>query len=245
MDWKTIFQSLFSRALWEMILIAGGGAMFGLLKAKWPNYAPRVLYGVSGAACVAVLLFTLTGRAILSSPIPAQSTPDNIEANVKLWSENLGLPFAKSSMPDSYFAYSITTRGGTPITVGRPTKEKTGYLQFVSTISFSPEHQAVLGTLTKEQVDTVMQELSQELARTRVASTIAVMTMPQTGANVVGQTMLVLQRAESIANLDEAQFADRVDDMEFAVSLVRSTTSLALRRATAARGKNAPIIHTN
>lgn len=245
MDWKAIFQSLFSRAIWEIVLIIGGGAVIGTIKAKWPNYAPRVLYGISGATCVAVLLFTLTGRAILSSPLPPDSTPENVEANVKLWSENLELPFAKTTVADSYFAYSITTRTGTPIVVTRATKEKTSYLQFVSTITFAPEHQAVLGTLTKEQVDTVMQEISLELSRTRVASTIATRGLPETGANVARQTMVVLQRAQLISSLDEGQFADRVDDMEFAVAMVRSATSLSLRRATAARGKNAPVTHTN
>lgn len=244
MDWKAVFQSIFSRAVWEIILIVGGGAVIGVVKAKWPNYAPRVLYGAAGAACIAALLFTMTGRAILSSPPPPETTPDNIEANVKVWSENFGIAFTKASIADTYFAFMLTTRSGLPVQVARMTREKPAYLQFATTLTFAPEHQAVLGTLTKDQIDTVMQEIALELAKTRVGSAIGTVSVPQTGTNILGQqTVIVLQRAAPIVNLNEAKFSDSIDDMEFTASLVRAATSLALRRATASRVALRPATH--
>jgi hypothetical protein len=123
----------------------------------------------------------------------------------------------------------------TPVMVSRAMKDKPAFLQFATTITFSPEHQAVMGTLTKDQVDTVIQEISLELARTRVGSAIGTMSLPQTGTNGVGQTMVVLQKAAPIGNLTEARFADAVDDIEFTVSLVRAAANLSLRHVAASR----------
>ncbi len=227
--WQGILTSIVATVLWAV-----GATMLTWIKHKWPKYGDLALYWVASAACLAVIVFATTGYRPFAKP-RLQVTPENIESNVKLWSEDLGLAFTKGNIPDTYFALSLTTRTGTPIQVTRATKEKPSYLQFVTTLAFSPEHQAVMGTLTKDQIDTVMQEIALELAKTRVGSAIATMNMPQTGTNVVGQTMVVLQKAAPIAELNEARFSDYIDDMEFTASLTRSATSLALRRATIAR----------
>jgi hypothetical protein len=237
MDWKAIFQSIFSRAVWELLLIIGGGAVIGIIKNKWPDYAPRVLYGAAGSACVAVLLFTLTGRAILSNPLPPETTPDNIQDNVKLWSENLGLAFIKASIPDSYFAYTITTSNGIQIQVMRSTKEKTLYLEMIATLALSPDNQATLGTLTKDQIASFTDEIAVELNKSRVGFALGVNTLPQTGSATTAQTLLVLQKGVPINGLTELGFSECTDDINFTAQLVKADTSLILRRMTAGKAR--------
>jgi hypothetical protein len=123
MDWYAILQSLFSRALWEIILIVGGGTVIGIVKARWPDYAPRVLYGVAGAACIAIILFTLTGHAILSKYQP-EITQDNAEVIIKQWADSLGMgvsrPREGPSLVNTVFFYdAVALHKGTQVMVAR------------------------------------------------------------------------------------------------------------------------------
>jgi len=88
MDW--LWHNLFSTFIWEMILVIGGAAALGYLKRKVPDHAPTIAYGVFGATCVAILLFTITGRGLLSKRLP-EITAENLEENIKTWTENNGL----------------------------------------------------------------------------------------------------------------------------------------------------------
>ena len=214
------------------LLCFGGATMLTWIKTRWPQYGDLVRYWLASAASLAVLWFAMTGYVPFSKR-QLQITPDNIEANLKAWFENVGLPFTKANLPDTYFSYAITTRTGTPIQVSRMTKDKPAYLQFASTLMMSPEHQAMMGTLTKDQIETATEEIALELAKTRVGFAIASMNLPQTGTNATGQTAIILQKSAPIAGFSESSLGDYVDDMEFTVTLVRATTSLALRRATA------------
>jgi hypothetical protein len=201
-----------------------------------------VRYWLSTVAALAVLLFATTGYIPFAKPKPPEVNVDSIEKAVKIWSENLGLAFTKGNVPDTYFFYTITTRTGTPITVSRMTKEMPIYLQFQANLTFSPEHQAILGTLNKDQLDTVTQEITLELAKTRVGSAIATMGIPPAaGTNMIGQTVIALQKAAPISGLSEDKFAACVDDMEFTVALARAAVNLALRHATAGRTISKPI----
>jgi hypothetical protein len=235
MDWLSgLVQGILGTLIYELLLAAAIAGLVAWLRSKQSTWAAPTLYGLAAFTAVLVILVTLTGRPLLSKQ-PEEVTGENIETKLKTWAENLSLPFAKGAVPDSYFSLSLSTHSGTPIVIARMLKDKPAYLQFVSTISFAPEHQAIMATLTKDQADTVMQEINLELAKGRVASTIANMGIPQTGTNGAGQTVVVLQKGVAIAGLNEANFADRVDDMEFTVSLVRSATQLAIRRAVAGR----------
>ena len=137
------------------ILCIGGATALTWIKNKWPKYGGLALYWFASAACLAVLWFAFTGHVPFAK-VQQEVTAENIEANIKLWSENLGLAFTKANVPDSYFAYTITTHTGTPIQVFRPQKEKPAYIQFIATLTLSAEHQAVMKTLTQGQVETVM-----------------------------------------------------------------------------------------
>jgi hypothetical protein len=230
-DW--VWQGTFTSVV-AALLFLGGATVLTWIRKRWPTYGNLALFWVASAACLGVLWFAVTGYAPFSSR-PLRITTDNVEANMKLWCENLGLAFRQTNLPDTYFGYMITTRTGTQMSVSRRTKERPAYLQFETDILFAPEHQAVLSTLNKDQIETVMEEIGLELNKTRVGFTVGSLAMPQTTNNQIGQAFIALQKAAPIADLNENGFASYIDDMEFSAGLARNATQLALRRETKQR----------
>lgn len=86
----------------------------------------------------------------------------------------------------------------------------------------SPEHQAILSKLTKEQAADVTEEVTLELARSKIGYTI---TGPPPGQM---QTVLLQRSVPITSGLTEATFGGYLDEMDSAISLVRLATTLAL-----------------
>src|SRR5258708_2795016 len=178
------------------VFCVGGATVLTWIKSRWPTYGNLALYWIASATCLALLWFAFTGYVPFSRR-PPEMTTDNIESNVKLWFEDLGMAFKKTGTPDTYFSYSLTTRLGTPLQVSRLAKEKTAYLQLVSTLTLSPQHQAMMLTLSQDQVDAIIEEMALELSKTRIGFTI-IKHIPQTGMAVV------FQKSIPIADLTES-----------------------------------------
>jgi hypothetical protein len=227
--WQGIVTSIVAA-----VLFAVGATVLTWVRNKWPKYGSLALYWVATAACLSILSFALTGYVPFASH-PPQVTADNIENNIKLWSENLGLAFTNAPIPDSYFGYRITTGSGNQIQVSRSTKQKPAYLQLAATLAVSLEHQAILGTLKKDQIETMMQEITLEVSKKGLGFAIASSVIPQTGTNSIGQTVMVFQKGISIASLSETSFASSIDEMESTIVLARVATQLALKRVTRPR----------
>jgi hypothetical protein len=235
---ETWFSGIVTSIIATLFLAACAAALTWV-KSRWPRYGDLALFWFASAACFCVLWLAFTGYRPFSKVTP-QVTAENIEAYIKAWSEELGMGFVKASAPDSYFAYTVSTRTNTPIQIARLRNDKPAYLQLTSTVMFAPEHQAALSTLTKDQIDTIFQEIALELNKTRVGFTIATLGLPQTGTNSVGQTAVVLQRAALITSVNEVRYTELLDDMEFAVQLTRVAASLSIKRATSAQGRPCP-----
>jgi hypothetical protein len=237
MDW--LLQNLVSAFLWEILLLVGVGTILGVLKAKWPNLAAKVLYGVIGATCVAVILFTFTGHSILAHQ-QSPTTPENIEANVRKWADSLGLGITRlpQSIPgqEIYFGVTVTLGNGNQLTVFR-NKDKSGYLQIQCPLVLAPEHLAILNKLTKDEASSATQEVLLELARTKVGFQIMTASgqpiIPSgalTAQPIVLQQAIVLMEGVPIADLTEATFAQHIDEIDSAIALVRASTALTLQR---------------
>jgi len=146
-DWvSSVLQEIFGHMLYELLLAALVAALITWLRSKASKWATPLLYGITTFTAVLIIGYVLTGQAVLSRQ--TKITAENVEANVKKWSEDLGMSIERTSRQDSYFSYTLRLHNGDPIEVFRA-KEKPGYLQFMSTISVAPEHQAVLGKLTR------------------------------------------------------------------------------------------------
>jgi hypothetical protein len=237
MDW--LIQNLFSAFVWELLLLVGVGAALGYLRAKWPAIASPVLYGIGGATCVGVLIFTFTGHGFLSKQRP-EVTPENLETNVRKWADDLGLGVTRMQAApnqDVYFGLVVTLADGNPLMVFRG-KEKSGFLQMECALVLSQEHLAMLSKLSKEQADDAMQEIVLEMARSRIGYVMQTSVaspplngqMTTTKPAIFQQTIIVVKPLAITGDLSEASFGERINELDSEIVLVRATTNLTLER---------------
>jgi hypothetical protein len=232
MDWNWLWQGIVSN--WVAALaIVGGGLLITYLKTKGSKWANGLLYGVGGATCIAVLLFALKGRAVFSKEKP-EVTGENIEANMKVWADEygLGVTRAPSPPPDSFFAYGVTLANSNQLLIFR-SKAKPKQLQLQVIMSFSQEHQTTFAKLSKEQSANFMQEIVLELARAKIGYTISTAIPIVQGTQVSPfspQMQITIMKTLPLSGtLDEDMFVRGVDEMDSAISMVRSATELAFK----------------
>ncbi|HEY6764222.1 MAG TPA: DUF2299 family protein [Candidatus Sulfotelmatobacter sp.] len=233
MDW--LVQSLTSRVVWEVILLIGGGSILGIVKAKWPRLAPYFLYGFAGATCVAIILFTLTGHAILSKSQP-ETTTENIEENIRKWADEAGIGVTKVPAQDSYFGYVLRLNSGNPVSVYRP-RQAPGFLQIQAGLALAPEHMAMLNKLSKPQADEAIEEITMELNRDRIGYVMQTSGAPPgltspttTSPSIFQQTILLTASIVISKDFTESAFLARMNEMDSEIGIVRGITDLTLKR---------------
>jgi len=217
-----LLQALVSNLVWEL-LIVGAGVGMAILRKRESKWVAPVLYGVVTVACLAVIWFTFTGRSLLSKHQPAV-TPENIEANIKTWADNLAMALERTNIPESHFAYVARLHGGDPVEIFRG-NEKPAYLQLRTTLVFSPEHQAIWSKLSKHQTDKATQELGLEFAKLKAGVFFGSAVGPN---GQLIQTSVVIRKGVLIADLNEVAFSESFDEMTRATALVRAATNLVL-----------------
>lgn len=219
LDW--LWQALVSSVTWEIILFLGGAAVLERLKAKKPEIAAKVQYVLIGLACLMVIMFALTGRAVLSHEQPV-TTVENIEQNIKAWIDNDNLTIQKVEDPGAFFEYTIRVQNGTPISFAR-VKNREKYIEFQANITLAPEHQKMLSKMPKAEAAKVEEEIILELSRSRM------------GYHFEGTTpdlpfqVIAIQKAIPITeSLNEATFTDYINQIDDAVQEVKSAAGLAI-----------------
>lgn len=226
MDW--IWQNLISTAVWEIVLVLGGAAAFGYVKKKIPEQAPTLAYAVLGATCVAIILFTLTGRAILSKQ-PTEVTVDNIEDGIKLWAEHLGMNIGPASEPAAnYFAHMVSLPNNAQAVEVFRAKEKPGYLQFRAIVSISPENQSAFSKMSQSEVNHIVDGLNLEISRANLGCTTVMVTAVNERLHKTILAGVALQRGVPIQNLNEWLFADTFDQLTRGSGLVGSSIKLSV-----------------
>lgn len=239
MDW--LWQNLFSTLVWEILLVIGGATVLGYLKRNAPDQAPTIAYSVFGATCVAILLFTFTGRGLLSRR-PPEVTAENLEENIRKWAENNGLSIAKVSSTvtgqNVYFGFVITLPSRNQIMVFRG-KEKSTFIQMQSPLVLSQEHLTMLNKLSKEQADDAIEEVTLEMNRARIGFIMAMQTAlippmiggtaPTTKPSMFGQTIIV-SKTLAMTEANEVNLLDKLNQIDSEVGIVRGITDLTLKR---------------
>jgi hypothetical protein len=223
MDGNWLAQSLFSRTVWEFILMFGGGTVIATLKTKVSALTQPILYGLTTAAAIGVILFTLTGQAVFSKTQP-QTDADNVDQNIKAWMASLGLGWQPEYLADASFAYRVKLANGSAVVVDYLPKRRPGYVQFEGLVTMAPEHKAMLAKLNNEQADTVLAELSLELARSRIGYQV------NGGPNIRQLESVNLVKGIPISSLSEATFAQNLDEIDSTSIIVRASVPLILQR---------------
>jgi hypothetical protein len=225
-DWLSGFlQAIFASFIWELLLAAGVAALIAYLRATKERWAGPVIYGLAAFAIVFVIGYTLTGQPLLSRT-QSQTTPENIEANIKAWADDFQLGITKMPpRPDIDFGLVITTKGSNNPVEIRKLKQSPAYIQLQSNLALSPEHQKIVAKLTEEQSTFVTEEVELELAHTGMGFTIVGAPRSQTEPQI---QLVVLGKGVPIAGLTESAFANAIDAMDSAIRVSQSTTALLL-----------------
>lgn len=236
MQWTELWQGIISNGIYAL-LILGGGFVLAWLKIKWPSYAVPAMYAFVGTACIAVILFTFTGRGLFAKH-PLEITPENLEENVRKWVDGAGQGIAK--MPpamthDLDFGIVVTLNSGNQIQVFHG-KDKSGFLQMQTPLVLSPEHLAMLSRLSKEQADEAIEEITLEMNRSRIGFVMQTATAPPliapvttTTPSIFQQTILVTKPI-AITDLNEGRFVGQINEIDSEIGVVRGITDLTLKR---------------
>jgi hypothetical protein len=113
--------------LWQGVLsdwfaaagIALGVLILGYLKANYPKWASVVLYGLACLFLLTVSLWAFRSMAALPKEATPQVTVQNVETNIKAWLDHFRLDWRERTLQDSYFAYLVTLKDDSEISVHR------------------------------------------------------------------------------------------------------------------------------
>ena len=209
-------QAIFGSLVWDLVLASLVAAVITYLRKTQSTWATPLLYFVLSFMGVFVIAFTLTGKALLLRERP-QTTPENVESNIKAWADKFSLGIQKGTDNKFSFVYSIALPSGRMVLVGRP-KEREGYLQFQGNMQLSPEHEAAVKKISSAQQVRISDEISLELARSKIGWAVV-------GAPFKG---IVVSKAIPItSNLTEDSFIASLDEMDSSILLAREAIRLA------------------
>lgn len=217
-----LWQGLLTNGIYA-ILILGGGLMFGYLKKQGSALLPTFSYAFGGAACVAVVIFCFRGIANMPHT-PIQTTGDNVESEIVDWTNSLGIAKTPVYIPDTFFAYKMTLSDGVPVLIVRSRKSDPGYVSFTAALTVGSSMGDLIAKLTDQQATTVLQELTLELARSKLEYSILSPNGPR------HLQAVSLDKPVGIPSLNEAEFLQTVDEIDSAVGLSRASLALSIQR---------------
>lgn len=203
------------------LLILGGGAMIGWLKFRGREIASPLLYGVVGAAALALAWTNFVGSPVFSK-YHQKTNEDNIESQMKSWTDEFGIGLTKQvPIPDGvYFAYVLLPTSGHPMTIIRSKTNK--YLQFQAQVAMAPDITARLTKLKPQQA----QKFMNELLLTMNANRIGFQTI---GAPI--QMILIIKPTPLNSSLTEESFLDTVNLIDSQVGVVQNEVPIAIEDA--------------
>jgi hypothetical protein len=152
-------------------------------------------------------------------------TPETIEARVNEWAEYLGRPVEQIPPEDAYFRVVVTTVAGRRVGVMR-TRDRDRDLNFQSIRIFTPQQQAVLDELPRNQMQSLAVELKTEAARADV----------HFEAEVPLKRIVIKRSVRIRPDLNEADFADALNQIDRSWEVLANALLDGLKR------RGAPVI---
>jgi hypothetical protein len=239
---ETFFNNLFSGLTLEIILVLGGAAALGYAKQKLPQFAPTLVYAFLGATCVAILIFTFTGRAVFSKAPAPLVTVENIEENTKLWAEHLGMTVGPATEPDSSFAHTFALQSDNSVTVFR-SHVKPDYLQFKSIVTVAPEHEAAFYKMSPNQLTRIIEQLNLDIGRSLAGVAFGEIYAKNDQLHKTVVTGFLLERGIPIQDMNERVFGDAFDLITRGAGMTSAFVRLSV--SPQVKNENIPVIATN
>ena len=156
----------------------------------------------------------------------------NVETRIKEWLSLLKVVPRKVDVSDSLiriggythpgaFGYEITTRENDKMTLWRETKERPEYLQVWSYLPISPQDQALLNTLTREQRLEVARTVAQDLNKVPMGNK----SLPEYSEHFTGFLIAI---SVPLATLTRYTFGDDIDKVDNATVIARNDLAMSL-----------------
>ncbi len=219
-----IIQNWFSDLI-KLAVMAAITFALTKLNAKYPQWGAHARYALMTFVLLALLIFTFTGRAIFAPPISQEVTPENVEANIKIWADHLAISYQRKDVPDGDFFYGTVTVGNIPIDVFR-VKGKPGYLQMKGTLNFAAQHQSAMAKLSERDFSQFVNQLNLEVARLKLTADVGLIFDQKTKQPI--RTTIVLDKGIPIAGLSEGIFSSQVDDINGDINQLKAFVNAGL-----------------
>jgi hypothetical protein len=224
-SWSWSWQGVLT-SIAAALLLGGIPTVLTWIKKKWPQHGELVRYWLTTAAAMAILLYATTGYIVFAKH-DVKITPDNVEENVKIWAEHLGMNIGPAIEPDTYFAHTLSLPTlPQPVVVFRSMKEKPGYLQFKAVINVSPEHQMAFSKMSQDTVNRIGQQLALDIGRANLGCAFGEMFAVNNQERKTVLAGAFLQRGVLIENLNEVSFTDAFDQLTRGEGIVQSFVRL-------------------
>jgi hypothetical protein len=157
-------KSLFHRLIW--VVLAGiGAALLSYFRSHVAQTTTTALYILVAVSCVLLIQFALTGKALLSRLRP-ETTPENVEANIRVWLDNFRMTFRKEATPNAHFELTVYFQPGRNIGIRR-FKDSDRYINLGVSIGVGPQDVAKLQRMNGPQIKRFNSQLTFELLRSK------------------------------------------------------------------------------
>lgn len=158
-------KSLFHRLIW--LALAGiGAALLPYFQSHVAQTTTTALYILVAVTCVLLIQFALTGTPLLSRLRP-ETTPENVEANIRVWLDNFGMTVRKEATPNAHFELTVYFQAGRNIAIRR-FKDSDRYINLAVTIGVGPQDVAKLQRMNGSQKKRINSQLTFEILRSKV-----------------------------------------------------------------------------
>jgi hypothetical protein len=197
---------LWQAAAWDWVLVPLGGALLAYLKKKHPDWAGTLVYGLGGAAFIAIILFTAVGRPVFSKPLQ-KTTPENLEANIRIWAADAEYSIAPGPA-DAAAVFRLVLRlddGKTLDLVRMKAAGRDKYLVISASLTLEQSQRKELSALSDLEQKLLADDLTIELAKYKNGFVLS-------GPPL--NTWNIEKRVPITAALNEESFIDAVTEID-------------------------------
>ena len=198
---RPVSENIVASILYALLILAGG-TVLAVLKSIAPNLFSYVLWGLVGSALTAVIVAAwIIFKRI--PKLPPETTPENIEANIRRWLDSFQLSVKKVDDENAIFTLVATTDSDMKIAITR-LKAFDRYVLLQSAINIAPEDKVRFDALSLDERGRFAASLTVELARSGLGFQMK-----------LDQNIITLDRRVPITSgLTEVSFMEALDHLD-------------------------------
>lgn len=225
LDW--LWQGLLTNFVW-IILIAAGGVVLAVLRARFPRLFMPIVWFFIGSALASVIVVAVVYLVRSSKPNELTSAlkADRLEITIHGWLDTFGYAVQRVNPPeDPAMNFELIAKGpGSDISIIIYSKKNIPqYLTLQTAIALGPEDKNQVAKMSHDEVLEIGNEFITQLAQARV--NWLPLTDPLFGANVNMVSSVPITNA-----VTEATLLDKLDEVELNSIMARGLLRNDIKR---------------